>query len=138
MDKIHKIAAAALFASGVAIVTPALAVQTTAENFVGALSSDFSRGNLGTALAKLSELKRLGITGIMFDRQQVSVDQLIALLTDIQAGNTTGSQVSASLLAYLQDANSIRFVKDGVLVAVADLNVTGAALGTQFPAGSAG
>jgi hypothetical protein len=138
MDKIHKIAAAALFASGVAIVTPALAVQTTAENFVGALSSDFSRGNLGTALAKLSELKRLGITGIMFDRQQVSVDQLIALLTDIQAGNTTGSQVSASLLAYLQDANSIRFVKDGVLVVVADLNVTGAALGTQFPAGSAG
>ena len=138
MNKIHQIAAAALFASGVAIVTPALAVQTTAENFAGALSSDFSTGNLDTVLAKLGELKRLGITGIMFDRQRISVDSLLALLTDIQAGKATGSQVSASLLAHLQDANTVRFVKDGVLVTVADLNVTGAAQGTQFPAGSAG
>ena len=136
MDKISKIVAAALMASGFAYVAPALAVDTTAEEFVVALSSDFSQGDHALVLAKLNELKGLGFEGILFDDDQmISIDQLIALLGDIQNGTQSGAGVAALLLAYLQDAGRVRFVAGGIFVDVADLNV---GTGSVFPAGSAG
>ena len=138
MDKINRIVAAALLASSMAAVTPALAVDTTAEDFVVGLSSDFSQGDLATVLAKLNELKRLRFEGIMFDHDQmISVDRLIALLTAVQGGSTSGASVAASLLAYVQAADVVRFIMGGIYMTAADLNV-GAVPGSVFPAGSAG
>jgi hypothetical protein len=138
MDKISKIIAAAMMASGFAYVTPALAVDTTAEEFVIALSSDFSQGDHALVLAKLTELKSLGFDGIMFDNDQiVSIDDLIALLEAVQNGTQSGSAVAAMLLAYLRDADLVRFVMGGLYATVADLNV-GTVPGSIFPAGSAG
>lgn len=137
MDKVSRIVAAALLASAFAYNVPAFAVQTTAEDFVAGLSSDFSKGDIDRAIAKLNELKRLGFEGIMFDGEMVSVDQMLALLADVQSGAVSGEQAAATLLAYLNASAGARFVMGGVLVTVADLNA-GAGAGTIFPAGSAG
>jgi hypothetical protein len=138
MDKISRIIAAAMMASGFAYVAPALAVDTTAEEFVVALSGDFSQGDHALALAKLDELKSLGFDGIMFDNDQIiSIDQLIALLGDIQNGTHSGSAVAEMLLAYIRDADLVRFVRGGIYTTVADLDV-GTVPGSVFPAGSAG
>lgn len=134
--KIGRIAAAALIASGMTYASPALAVDTTAEDFVVGLSSDFSRGDLTTVLAKLEELKRLGLEGILFDNQMVSIDQLIALLTSVQQGDLSGAGVAAILLAHVDDADLVRFVNGGIFATTADLNV--GVPGSVFPAGSAG
>ena len=138
MDKISRIVAAAMFASGIAYVTPALAVDTTAEDFVVALSTDFSQGDLAAALAKLQELKSLGFDGIAFDTgQMITVDTLIALLTAVQNGEQSAASVAATLLAYVQAADTIRFLNGGIFTQTADLNA-GVAPGSVFPAGSAG
>ena len=138
MDKISRIVAAAMFASSIAYVTPALAVDTTAESFVVALSTDFSQGDLAAALAKLNELKSLGFDGIVFDTDQmISVDGLIALLTAVQNGEQSAASVAATLLAYVQNADSIRFLNGGIFTQTADLNA-GVLPGSVFPAGSAG
>jgi hypothetical protein len=138
MDKISRIVAAAMFASSIAYITPALAVETTAEDFVVALSTDFSQGDFAAALAKVQELKSLGFTGIMFDSEQlISVDKLIELLTAVQNGELSGASVAASLLAYLQAADYTRFIMGGIITQTADLN-GGVAPGSVFPAGSAG
>ena len=138
MDKISRIVAAAMFASSIAYVTPALAVDTTAEDFVVALSTDFSQGDLAAALAKLQELKSLGFDGIAFDTgQMITVDTLIALLTAVQNGEQSAASVAATLLAYVQAADTIRFLNGGIFTQTADLNA-GVAPGSVFPAGSAG
>lgn len=137
MDKVTRIVAAALVASGVAYATPAFSVQTTAEEFVLGLSSDFSAGNHAQILVKLQELKQLGFEGILFDNQIVSIDRLIALLNDVQNGVLPSDQVAASLLAHLQQASLVSFVGSGIVVSSADLSTQGAA-GSIFPAGSAG
>lgn len=138
MDKISRIAAAALVASSLAYATPALAVQTTAEDFVIGLSSDFSAENLSAVILKLEELKRLGFEGILFGTvQMVTVDKLIELLTDVQEGDLSGARVAATLLGYLEEADSARFVMGGIFATTADLNLGGEG-GSIFPAGSAG
>ena len=139
MDKISKIAAAALLASSIAYVSPALAVDTTAEDFVVALSSDFSQGDLATIQSKLNEMKRQGFDGVMFDNDQmVSIDRLLALLADVQAGGVSGDRVAATLLAYLRAADRVRFIMGGIYAATADLGTGEPGVGTSFPAGSAG
>jgi hypothetical protein len=137
MDKINRIAAAALLASTMAYATPALSVDTSAEQFVIGLSGDFSQGNLTNVLAKLDELKRLGFEGVMFDDDQmVSVNALIDLLGDVQQGEVAGERVAATLLAYLNEADEVRFVMGGIFTNVADLNA--GVEGSTFPAGYAG
>lgn len=137
MDKINRIAAAALLASTMAYATPALSVDTSAEQFVIGLSGDFSQGNLTNVLAKLDELKRLGFEGVMFDDDQmVSVNALIDLLGDVQQGEVAGERVAATLLAYLNAADEVRFVMGGIFTTAADLNA--GVEGSTFPAGYAG
>jgi hypothetical protein len=138
MDKISRIAAAALLASSMSYAAPAFAVDTTAEDFVVALSADFSTGDLGRILAKLQELQRLGLDGILFDNDEfVSVEKLIALLGDVQDGDLTGAGVAATLLAYIEQSDQVRFIDGGVYMNTADLG-DGAPAGSVFPAGSAG
>lgn len=137
MDKISRIVAAALLASSIASVTPAVAVDTTASDFVVALSSDFSSGDLVTIQAKLAELQRLGIEGIMVDDEMMSVERLLALLNEVQNGSLAGSRVAASLLAAINSAVNVRFINGGIYSLTADLNV-GTVPGSVFPAGSAG
>ncbi len=138
MDKVSRIVAAAIFASSIAAVTPALAVDTTAEDFVIGLSSNFSQGDLDVIFSKLTELKRLNFEGVMFDSDEmVSIDRLLALLEEVKAGGTSGGNVSATLLALVRAADQIRFVKGGIFMTVADLNF-GTGSGNVFPAGSAG
>lgn len=121
-----------------AFTSPSLAVETTANDFIAGLSSDLGSGNLAAAIAKLEELKQLGFEGILFDTNQLlSVDELIALLTQIQQGDLTGANVAAMLLAYLEGADTVRFVMGGILTTTADLNV-GTSGTSIFPAGSAG
>lgn len=138
MDKISRIVAAALLASSIASVTPAVAVDTTASDFVVALSSDFSSGDVTTIQAKLAELQRLGIEGIMVDDEMMSVERLIALLNDVQNGSVAGSRVGASLLAAISSAVNVRFINGGIYSQTADLTVGTVPDGSVFPAGSAG
>lgn len=138
MDKISRIVAAALLASSIAAVTPAIAVDTTASDFVVALSSDFSSGDLTTIQAKLTELQRLGIEGIMVDDEMISVERLLALLNDVQGGSLTGNRVAASLLAAINSALDVRFINGGIYSTTADLSVGAVPQGSVFPAGSAG
>ena len=137
MDKVSRIAAAALIASTMAVTSPAFAVETTAEDFVASLSTDFSRGDYATVLAKLNELQRLGLDGIVFDDQMISIEQLIALLNQVQAGGVSGANAAATLLAYLDAAAQVRFVNGGILTTTADIGPAGG-FGSVFPAGSAG
>ncbi len=138
MDKVSRIAAAALLASSLAYATPTFAVQTTAEDFLVGLSADFSSGNYQTVVAKLEELKGLGFEGFIFGTMQmITIDELIALLNQVQGGDLAGASVAAAFLAYLDSAESVRFVMGGMFTTTADLNV-GTTAGSIFPAGSAG
>lgn len=137
MDKISRIVAAALFASGIATVTPALAVDTTAKDFTIALSGDFSNGDYGTIQAKLSELQLVGIEGILVDDEMISLSRLMQLLADVQAGNVAPGSAAASLLAAVTDSEVVRFINGGIYTDTADLSV-GVPAGSVFPAGSAG
>jgi hypothetical protein len=138
MDKISRIAAAALLASSMSYAAPAFAVDTTAEDFVVALSADFSSGDLARILAKLQELQRLGLDGILFDNDQfVSIEKLVALLSDVQDGDLTGAGVAATLLAFVEAADEVRFIDGGVFMTTADIGEDLPA-GSVFPAGYAG
>jgi hypothetical protein len=138
MDKVSRIVAAALLASTMAYSAPAFAVDTTAEEFVVSLSADFSRGDLATVQAKLQELQALGLDGIRFDGVlMISIEQLIALLNQVQAGSISGATAASTLLAYVEGADVVVFVNGGIVMTIADLNV-GTVPGSVFPAGSAG
>ncbi len=138
MDKVTKIAAAALVAGSLAWVSPAFTAQTTAEDFVIGLSSDFQNNDVATVLAKLQELQSLGFEAVVIGGQRIPIEELLALLNDVRNGTSDGAAVAAMLLAYLSQPGEARFVQGGVLLTSADLNVTGAPPGTVFPAGSAG
>ncbi len=138
MDKVSRIVAAALLASTMAYTAPALAVDTTAEDFVVSLSADFSRGDLATVQAKIQELQALGLDGIRFDGVlMISIEQLMALLGQVQSGDVSGSTASSTLLNYVESADDVAFVNGGIVMATADLGVGGVP-GSVFPAGSAG
>lgn len=137
MDKISKIVAAALFASSIATVTPALAVDTSAREFTIALSADFSNSNYATIQAKLAELQQAGIEGILVDDEMISIARLMQLLNDVQAGNVAPGSAAATLLAAVTNSEVVRFITGGIYSETADLNV-GVPAGSVFPAGSAG
>jgi hypothetical protein len=137
VDKTAKIVAAALFAAGLTQVTPALAVQTTADGFMQGLSSDFAMGNLGGVQAKLDDLKNSGFEGIVADNQKVTLARLIEILGQVQAGNVSGGKVAAKLEQIIAHAEQVRFLVGDIRLGSANLG-GGPAHGAMFPAGSAG
>ena len=135
MDKTGRIVAAALLAASITHVTPAFSVQTTAENFVRDLSSDFAVGDLGGAEAKLQGLKSQGFEGVLVDRQIMRLGRLMEILAQVRSGDLDADRVAAKLLQIIRGASQVRFIAGDIKVGSVDLDGDN---GTLFPAGSAG
>ena len=134
MDKAARIVAAALFAASISYATPALSVQTTAEQFLRGLSSDLAIGDVTGAQTKLSGLQSLGFEGVLVDDTIVYIARMLDLLAQIQSGNLNAAQVAASLNELMAIATHFRFIVGDIRVGSVDL---GDDSGTVFPAGSA-
>jgi hypothetical protein len=134
MNKVSKIALAAAFAAGLAVTTPALAVYTTATDFVAGLSADFVNGDLASIESKLMEVAAQGFEGVLVDGQLMSMDRLRGLLAEVRSGERSARQVAAALADLLSDARYVAFVRGDMRVGGLDV---GGAGGAEFPAGSA-
>ena len=134
MNRVSKIALAAALTAGLA-TTPAMAVETTARDFVAGLSSDFAAGDLTSVQVKLNQLSQQGFEGIKVDIKMVTLARLMTLLGDVRQGGLDGVRVAASLDKLLQTSVKLRFIFGDVQVNTVDIGGGGG--GAQFPAGSA-